>query len=95
MMEKISAAVILVVCVVMLARLVLGEHRRHRFDARMLHAGHAFARHWRGALRWWSNRRYAAVAARDAIHRAREGSDVRRDGNVYRPESFRQPRKPH
>ncbi len=94
-MEKISAAVILVVCLVMLARLVLAEPQRRRFDAWTLRAWQGIGPQWRRATRWWSNRRYAAVAAREAIHRAKAGTEVERDGNVYRPGSFRHPRKPH
>lgn len=93
MMEKIPAAVILAICLAMLVRLALGERRRRSFDALGLRTWTHVARRFAGASRWWSNRRYAAVAARDAIRRAR--ADVPRDGNVYRPESFRGPRKPH
>jgi hypothetical protein len=93
MMDKISAAVILAICLVMLARLLMSERRRHAFDTRALHVWTGLAGQCRRALRWGSNRRYAAAAARDAIRRAR--AEVPRDGNVYRPESFRGPRKPH
>ena len=93
MMEKMSAAVILAICLAMLVRLAIGEKRRRRFDAAGLRTWTLVARQVRNASRWWSNRRFAADAARDAIRRAR--TDVPRDGNVYRPESFRGPRKPH
>ena len=93
MMDKISSAVILAICLVMLLRLVIGEKLRRRFDARAMHTWTQVARWCRRASQWWSNRRYAAGAARDAIRRAR--SEVPREGSVYRPESFRGPRKPH
>jgi hypothetical protein len=95
MMEKISAAVMLAVCLVMLMRLMLGEKRRPTFDARALGAWVVIGAQLRRLARWRSNRRHAAEAARDAIRRARGGADVRRDGNVYHPDSFRDPRKPH
>jgi hypothetical protein len=95
MMDKISAGVILSICLVMLLRLALGDKARGVLDATALRAWARIYGQWRRTSLWWSNRRYAASAARDAIRRARAGSGVERDGNVYRPESFRDPRKPH
>jgi hypothetical protein len=92
-MDKISAAVMLALCGVMLVRLLIGERRRRAFDARGAVAWAGLARQCRRAARWWPNRRYAAEAARDAIRRA--SADVPREGNVYRPGAFRGPRKPH
>ena len=95
MMEKISAAVIFAICLLMLVRLMLGEKRRRAFDARALGTWVLVGAQLQRLARWRSNRRHAAEAARDAIRRARGGADVRRDGNVYHPDSFRDPRKPH
>ncbi len=100
MMEKVPAALLLAVCLVMLLRLVMGATRRRAFDAWLLGAWAWTVSRWRRALRWRSNRRDAALAARDAIRRASAASttapaDVRREGNVYHPQSFRDPRKPH
>jgi hypothetical protein len=95
MMEKVPAALILVVCLVMLLRLVLGERRRATFDAYAREAWEALATMPARLLRWRGNRRRAAEMARDAIRRASAAPEVRRDGNVYHPESFREPRKPH
>jgi hypothetical protein len=95
MMDKISAGVILSICLVMLLRLVLGDKSRRVLDAAALRAWARGVGQWRRTLHWWSSRRYAASATRDAIRRARAASSVARDGNVYRPESFRDPRKPH
>lgn len=93
LLEALLAAVALAVSVVLLLRLALGERRRQRFDA-------AARRTWQRCratalrtYRWRATRRQAAQAAEEAIHRARHG--VQRDGNVYRPKSFREPRKPH
>lgn len=95
MMEKISAAVLLAVCLVMLLRLIVGDQRCRTFDARAQGAWVAMGTKLHRVARWRSNRRQAVDAARDAIRRARAGGEVRRDGNVYHPESFRDPRKPH
>ncbi|MFT3665134.1 hypothetical protein [Piscinibacter sp.] len=74
MIEKVPAGVVLACCAVMLLRLALGPARRQRFDA-------FFVRLWR----WPRSRRKARKLADDAIARAR---GVRREGNVYTPDSF-------
>ena len=93
--ENVFAALVLAACLVMLARLALGPRRRQRFDAsaRRLAAAvrHAAWRIWH----WRDARRKAARAAEDAIRRAHGGQGVGKEGNVYRPKSFRRPRKPH
>ena len=89
MIEKTLAAITIALCVVLLARMVLGERRRHRFDAVLRRAFYAVRRVILKAWRWPSRRREAARAADEAIRRAR------RDGNVYKADSFRPPRKPH
>ena len=92
MVGKIFAAVVLAVCALLLVRLVIGERRRYRLDAALRTVGHAARRvarsaqmawHWRGA------RRASKKAAVEAIRRARDG--VTREGNVYKPKSFRKP----
>jgi hypothetical protein len=93
MIDKLLASIGLAVCVVMLVRLCLGTRRQQRFDAAVRRAAHACQR---GALRVWHwprSRRAAKRAAEEAIRRAQDG--VQRDGNIYRPRSFRDPRKPH
>lgn len=93
MLEAILAATALAICVALLARLALGDHRRQRVDARLRRAG------WRirqGAMRVWhwrTHRQHAARAAEDAIRRAQRHAE--RDGNVIRPDSFKRPRRPH
>jgi hypothetical protein len=90
--DKILAALVVAACAVMLLRLALGARRRRRFDA----AWYAFAQALRSLpkrlTRRRARRRQAEQAADAAIRRA-QGVD--RDGNVYTPESFRRPRKPH
>jgi hypothetical protein len=91
--ETILAGVVLAACAVMLVRLMLGERRRWRFDATVLRAYEACKRRVRSIARWRATRRDAARAADEAIRRARKTTE--RDGNVYKPKSFRGPRKPH
>jgi hypothetical protein len=93
MVEKLLAVLTLVVCIVMLVRLLIGDRWRRRFDAFArgmwvrLRARVRYLWHWR------ESRRRAAAAAEQAIRRARLGME--RDGNVYRPDAFQEPRKPH
>jgi hypothetical protein len=86
--EKILAGIVLLVCVVLLVRLSLGTRRRLQFDFAMQRLWHALRRNGTRAWRWPRARR----ETRDAIERARSGEW---DGNVYRPKSFRRPKKPH
>jgi hypothetical protein len=91
-LEKIFAAIIVALCLVMLLRLALGARRRHRFDSTVAR----WSRRTRGRLdalfTWNSARRRARRVADDAIRRARDGASTGAgewDGNVYRPKSFK------
>ena len=102
LIEKVLGAIGFVVCVLLLVRMTLPVRRRQAFDAsarrgwahtrqlgqRLLHAGQRVLR-WRP-----SSRRQAARVAEEAIERARRQKGEW-DGNVYRPKSFKGPRKPH
>ena len=92
MVEKVFAGIVLAVCGFLMLRLLLGERRRYRFDAAL----RRFAISCRiRALRMWhwrSAHRQAKRDAEEAIRRAREGEW---DGNVYKPKSFKRPRKLH
>ena len=99
MLEKILAALIASVCLVLLVRLFMPERHRWRLDA-AARRGWQASRDWvLWVWRWRSSREKAARIAEEAIRRARDG--VEREGNVYRPKSFRaprdsrEPRKPH
>lgn len=92
MIERVLAAIVLAICVVLLMRLMLDAPRRYRFDAavrrivaRLRGVGHTI-RHWRGARR---DAERARQAADEAIQRARDRGEW--DGNVYTPKSFRKP----
>ena len=97
MFEQVLAAAALAVCALLFARLLAGAQRRRRLDAALARGLAAGRRRARGLWRWRSSRREAARMADEAIRRARERreEDGEWEGNVYRPKSFRGPRKPH
>jgi hypothetical protein len=90
-MDKALAALIFAACIVMLARLLMGEPRRYRFDAAARRVGFALKRRVFLAWHWRASKRAAAQAAEDAIRRARTKGEGEWDGNVYKPKSFRKP----
>jgi len=84
--ERVFAAVVFAVCLVLLLRLVMGARRRAWLDATLRRAWQAM----RGAVMSLRHRREAARVAEAAIKRARErGGEW--EGNVYKPKSFRKP----
>ena len=89
--ESLVAAATLAVCALLLVRLALGERRRAAFDRSARRTIEALRRAGRAAIDWPRARRRSAREADEAIRRARGGHW---DGNVYRPKSFRRPRKP-
>lgn len=93
MSETLLAGLAVAVCAVLLVRLCLGVRLRVRFDAAMRRAWVACRLAALRIWHWRASRRSAARAADEVIERARRG--VERDGNVYKPKSFRGPRKPH
>ncbi len=97
MIEALFAGVTLAMCLVLLLRLCLGWRRRQRFDAAVRRAWYGVKGRMLATYHWRSSRKEAARVAEEAIRRAKAGSkaDVTRDGNVYRPTSFKGPRKPH
>jgi hypothetical protein len=91
--EKLLAGITFAVCVILFIRLLLGARRQQRFDATVRRAAAACRRSALSAWRWRSSRKEAVRVAEEAIRRARD--DGNWEGNVYRPKSFRRPRKPH
>jgi hypothetical protein len=110
MIEKLLAALVLVVCLVMLVRMMLPERQQQRFDAAL--------RDVRDRLKGLFQRRPgqrraarqdAARTAEEAIRKAQRTASRRAgrpsgdkpepegewDGNVFRPKSFKPPQKPH
>ncbi len=93
--QKVLAVIGLVVCLAMLLRMVVAPRRRQAFDAALRRASQGTGERVRRLLRWRPTaRKNAARAAEEAIERARRQA-VDREGNVYRPKSFKGPRKPH
>jgi hypothetical protein len=92
MIEKLFAAAVLAVCLVMLLRMALKPMQRQRLDAAL----QRLWAHCKSLVRRKPpkplTQQDAARAAEEAIRRAREGQW---DGNVFRPRSFRRPKKPH
>ena len=97
-MEPVFAGVILLLCVLALLRLMLGRARQQRVDAVLRRGWFRLRVQALTLWRWRRIRRDADQAARDAIARA-SGKAARTDGewkgNVYEPDSFKKPRKPH
>jgi hypothetical protein len=96
-LPTLLAGIGIVLCVLLLVRLGLGPRRQARVDAV---AKRLFGRMKRAGVqgwRWPGSRRKAARMAEEAIRRARErrSGDGQWDGNVYKPKSFKRPRKPH
>lgn len=93
MVEKLLPITIAAVCVLLMIRLLIGPRRRYRLDAFARRVAAAMRRRTLWAWRWRASRKQAARAAEEAIRRAREGGSW--EGNVYKPKSFKRPRKPH
>lgn len=93
MLEKIPAALIVLVCLLLLVRLCLSERLRWRFDAAAREAWQGLSRLALQLWRWPASRRKARRLAEQAIREARDGT--KHEGNVIRPKAFRGPRKPH
>jgi len=93
MIEKLFAGFVAAACLVLLLRLAVGARRRQRLDAVARRAWGTGRRRVLWVWHWRARRSAARRAAEEAIARARR--DVQREGNVYRPKSFRDPRKPH
>ena len=87
--EKVLAGIALLLCVGLFVRLLVGERRRWRLDAWLQRSGRAIAHRARLAWHWRAARQEARRVADAAIRRAR--GEVERDGNVYRPKSFKKP----
>lgn len=103
--EQVLAVLVASVCAVMLVRLLLPVSRRTQMDGLIrrqwvLTSG-AVRRLFRGRAARQAEAAQAEQARQAtaaAIERARCASrvaDVVREGNVYKPEAFQKPRKPH
>ncbi|MCW2798519.1 hypothetical protein [Nocardioides sp.] len=93
-LQNVFAGAIVAVCVALLVHQFIGARRRQRLDARVLRSTLAVRAWVQRVARWPSARETARREAEAAIRRAREKAGEW-DGNVYRPKSFRKPRKLH
>jgi hypothetical protein len=91
-LEKLLAALVLGACAVALLRMALAPRRRERLDAWAMRGWRRCRNLFRRPLAKPLTPQDAARVADEAIRRAREG---RWDGNVFRPRSFKRPKKPH
>lgn len=85
MLEKSFAIVVLVVCVALMLRLVIGARLRWKLD-NALRSAWAWLR---GLARSRRSRKDAERLAEEAIRRAR--GEGHWEGNVYKPKSFKRP----
>lgn len=88
--EKLLAGIVLALCVGLFVRMLLPPWRRVRLDAWLGRCRATLRRRALAVWHWRRTRREARRAADEAIRRAR-GAGVERDGNVYKPKSFRKP----
>lgn len=99
MFETVFAGAVLLCCSLFLVRLLLPPTRRQAVDQWMrgvrMRSGLALKRLWQRRPRQWLQQRRTRREAQEVIERARRraaGSvDVKREGNVYRPDRFKPP----
>lgn len=88
------AALVVLVCVALLARMCLPQRRRAALDAALRDLPRWARARGMAVWHWRSRRDDAARLAEEAIQRARS-TRADKEGNVIRPEAFKGPRKPH
>lgn len=95
--NRLFAAIVLALCLVLLLRLAVGERQRAAFDARVRGVGEAMRQLALALPGWLAGRRKREAATREAqdlIDRARRNKpELDRDGNVIRPRQFGDRRK--
>lgn len=98
LLQNLFAGAVVVVCLALLGHQFLGASRRHRLDTWLARTSRRIEHRLQTAWRWRSTRQFARRETEAAIRRAREQASEDAgewDGNVYRPKSFRKPRKLH
>lgn len=93
-LDKVLPITIALACLVMLVRLFIGARRRQRLDHTVVTGWQTLRKRVVKMVRWRASRKAAAQATEEAIRRARTKSGEW-EGNVYKPDSFKRPRKPH
>ena len=92
LVEKIFAAVMVAVCVLLLLRMLLRPRSRDRVDAAVRRGSARWSGRVQRLVAWPAAEARARREAKDAIQRARR-SAIERDGNVYRPKAFKGKRR--
>ncbi|MEP7139327.1 MAG: hypothetical protein ABI745_06870 [Caldimonas sp.] len=92
LVEKIFAAVMVAVCVLLLLRMLLKPRSRARVDAAVRHGSDRWSRRLHRLVAWPAAEARARREAKEAIRRARRSS-TEREGNVYRPKAFKGKRR--
>ena len=86
--EKIFAAGMVLVCVLLLARMLLRPKRRARVDATLRNGSERWGRRLRRLIAWPAAELRARRETKEAIRRARRSASER-DGNVVSPKAFK------
>jgi len=90
--EKIFAAVMLGLCVLLLLRMLLRPRRRARVDASIRRGSERWQRRLSRWIAWPGAELRARRETREAIRRARRSASER-DGNVHHPKAFKGKRR--
>lgn len=93
MIEKFLAATIVVACVVLLLRVLLGPRRSGRLAASLRRRAARLQERYGRWVGLPSAQARAEREAHQAISRARERAAADRDGNVIRPKSFKRKKR--
>jgi len=91
--EKIFAAGVVVACVVLLLRVLLGPRRRSRIDASLRRTAMGLQDRFGRFVGLPSAHAKAEREARNAIARARARAAADHEGNVIRPKAFKRKRR--
>jgi hypothetical protein len=86
--EKIFAAGMVIVCLLLLARMLLRPKRRARVDATLRKGSERWGRRLRRFIAWPAAELRARRETKEAIRRARRSASER-DGNVISPKAFK------
>ena len=92
MIEMLLAGLVLLICIALLVRMALPERLRWTVDHHARRIWLAVQQAAHGLWHWRARRRQATQQTEEAIRRA--SGQAKRDGNVIRPEAFKEPRKP-
>lgn len=93
MIEKVFAAGIVLACVVLLLRVLLGPRRRGRMDAGVRRTAAILQERFGRFVGLPSAHVRAEREARNAIARARARAAADRDANVIRPKAFKRKKR--